>query len=112
MTKKELNTVSRDYTINLHKRCHKTQFKFKATKAVREIKRFAEKNMLTQDNRLSTTLNQLLWKDGIRGVPRRVRVRLERKKNLSEKKGDKFYTEINLIDVRSFKNLVTENSRN
>lgn len=57
MAKRELNPVLRDYTINLHKRCHKTQFKFKATKAVREIKRFAEKNMLTKDNRLSVALN-------------------------------------------------------
>ena len=47
MAKKELTTASRDYTINLHTRCHKTQFKQKATKAVREIKKFAEKNMLT-----------------------------------------------------------------
>lgn len=112
MTKKELATASRDCTINLHKRCHKTQFKFKTTKAVREIKRFAEKNMQTKDNRISVELNQFIWKQGVRGVPRRVRVRLERKKNEDEKSGEKFYTEVNLINVRSFKNLLNENTRN
>lgn len=112
MTKKDLNTASRDYTINLHKRCHKTQFKFMATKAVREIKKFAEKNMLTEDNRVSVALNQFIWSKGVKGIPRRIRVRLERKKNHSEKKGDSFFTEINLIKTRSFKNLLTENSRN
>ena len=61
MAKKELTTASRDYTINLHKRCHKTQFKQKATKAVREIKKFAEKNMLTSDVRISPVLNQFIW---------------------------------------------------
>lgn len=109
MTKKELTTVTRDYTINLGKRIHKTQFKFRATKAVREIKKFAEKNMLTSDNRIGVSLNQHIWSQGVRGVPNRIRVRLERKKNSNEEKGEKFYTEINVIKVRSFKNLVTEN---
>lgn len=45
MTKRELTAVSRDYTVNLHKRCHKTQFKKKAVKAIREIQQFAKKNM-------------------------------------------------------------------
>lgn len=112
MAKRELTTAARDYTINLHKRCHKTQFKFMATKAVREIKRFAEKNMLTKDNRVSVALNQFIWAQGVRGVPNRIRVRLERKKNESEEKGEKFYTQVDLIKVRNFKNLITENSRN
>lgn len=83
-----------------------------ATKAVREIKRFAEKNMLTKDNRISVSLNQFIWAQGVRGVPNRIRVRIERKKNESEEKGEKFYTQIDLIKVRKFKNLITENARN
>ena len=39
--KKELQPVTRDYTINLHKRLHAIQFKKRAPRAVREIKRFA-----------------------------------------------------------------------
>jgi large subunit ribosomal protein L31e len=44
---KVLGEVSRDYTINLHKRLHKTSFKTKAPKAIKEIVAFAKKNMLT-----------------------------------------------------------------
>jgi len=45
--KKTLNEVSRDYTINLHKRLHKATFKVKAPKGIKEIVAFAKKNMLT-----------------------------------------------------------------
>jgi large subunit ribosomal protein L31e len=46
--KKEIQPVTRDYTINLHKRLHKIQFKKRAPRAVREIKRFTQKEMFTQ----------------------------------------------------------------
>lgn len=108
---KELSAVSRDYTVNLHKRCHKIQFKKKAVRAIREIKKFAQKNMLTEDVRVTPEVNQFVWGKGIRNIPRRVRVRLIRKKNESEEKGEKFYTEVKLVTVRSFKNLLTEKSR-
>lgn len=47
-TKKTLTEVSRDYTINLHKRLFKTTFKTKAPKALKEVIAFAKLNMLTQ----------------------------------------------------------------
>ena len=46
--KKELVPVARDYTINLHKRLHRIQFKKRAPRAVREIKRFAQGEMFTK----------------------------------------------------------------
>jgi large subunit ribosomal protein L31e len=45
--KKTLTEVSRDYTINLHKRLHKATFKVKAPKGIKEIVAFAKKNMFT-----------------------------------------------------------------
>lgn len=39
--KKELEPITRDYTINLHKRLYKIQFKKRAPRAIREIKNFA-----------------------------------------------------------------------
>ena len=111
MTKSELTPVSRDHTINLHKLCHKTQFKKKAVKAVRQIRKFAQKNMLTDDVRIGTDVNHFVWGKGIRNIPRRIRVRLVRKKNEEEETGGKFYTEVRLVKVRSFKNLLTEKSR-
>jgi ribosomal protein L31E len=46
--KKEVQPVTRDYTINLHKRIHKIQFKKRAPRAIREIRKFAQAEMFTK----------------------------------------------------------------
>merc|ERR1712088_899702 len=70
--------VTREYTINMHKRLHGIGFKYKAPRAVKEIKKFAEKQMGTKDVRIDTRLNEAIWAQGVRGVPFRMRVRLTR----------------------------------
>ena len=67
--KKSLAPASRDYTINLHKLCHKTQFKKKAPKALSQIRKFASENMKTDDVRIDTEVNQWVWNQGIRNIP-------------------------------------------
>ena len=52
--KKEVVPVTRDYTINLHKRLHGIQFKRRAPRAIREIRKFAVGEMFTK---VSKTLN-------------------------------------------------------
>lgn len=44
---KTLEPATRDYTVNLHRLCHGTQFKKKAPKAIKVIKAAALKNMMT-----------------------------------------------------------------
>ena len=109
--KKTLTPVSRDYTIHLHKLCHKTQFKKKAPKALSEIRKFAAANMKTEDIRVDPEVNSWVWNQGIRNIPRRIRVRLQRKKNEGDEAGNKFFTEVKLIQVDSFKGLTTERSK-
>ena len=46
--KAQPDIVSRDYTINLHKRLYKITFKKRAPRAIREIKQFANKMMGTR----------------------------------------------------------------
>jgi len=41
--KKAMEAVTRDYTINLHKRLHKIAFKYRAPRALKEIAIFAKK---------------------------------------------------------------------
>lgn len=41
--RKTQEPVTRDYTVHLHKYLHKTQFKKRAPRAIRAIRRFAEK---------------------------------------------------------------------
>ena len=109
--KKTVTPAARDYTINLHKRCHKTQFKKKAPKALTEIRTFAVKNMQTDDVRIDPEVNRFIWRQGIRNIPRRIRVRLSRRKNEEDEAGNKFYTEVKLLTVEGFKGLLTEKSR-
>jgi large subunit ribosomal protein L31e len=76
--------VTREYTVNIHKRVHGIGFKKRAPRAIKEIRKFAEKMMGTPDVRIDTRLNKHMWSQGIRHVPHRVRVRLARKRNEDE----------------------------
>ncbi len=87
MAKKESSkkeVVSREYTINLHKRIHKTSFKKRAPNAIKEIRAFASKVMGTKDVRLDVKLNKAVWMQGIKNVPVRIRVVISRRRNDDE----------------------------
>ncbi|XP_033330339.1 large ribosomal subunit protein eL31 [Megalopta genalis] len=101
--------VTREYTVNLHKRLHGVGFKKRAPRAIKEIRKFAEKQMSTPDVRIDTRLNKQLWSKGIRNVPFRVRVRLSRRRNDDEDSPNKLYTLVTYIPVATFKGLQTEN---
>lgn len=101
--------VTRDYTIHLAKRTRKMQFKRRAPRAIKEIRKFAEKAMGTKDVRISADLNKFVWKSGIKNVPVRVRVRLSRKRNDDEDADEKLYTLADHVAVTEFKGLQTEN---
>ena len=108
--KSAMNDVAtREYTIHMHKRIHGIGFKKRAPRAIKEIKRFAEQQMGTEDVRLDTKLNKHVWSQGIRNVPYRIRVRLARKRNEDEDSPHKLYTYVTHVPVDSFKNLHTEN---
>ncbi|CAJ1352589.1 unnamed protein product [Effrenium voratum] len=103
--------VTRDHTIHLHKHMQGIAFKKRAPRAVRVVRQFASKVMGTKDIRIDTKLNKFLWSNGIRNVPRRVRVRLSRKRNEDEEAKEKMFTLVQHVPVESFKNLQTENVR-
>lgn len=58
--------VTREYTVNLHKRLHGVGFKRRAPRAIKEIRKFAEVQMGTPDVRVDTRLNKYLWSKGVR----------------------------------------------
>jgi large subunit ribosomal protein L31e len=87
MVKKESRskeTVTREYTINLHKATHGVKFKSRAPRAVKAIRAYAQKVMGTSDVRLDVKLNKAVWSKGIRNVPTRVRVVISRRRNDDE----------------------------
>merc|ERR1711970_1704512 len=99
--------VTREYTINLHKRIHGMQFKKRAPRAIREIKKFAEAMMGTSDVRIDVSLNKFVWSQGVRNVPRRARVRLARRHNDDEDSTNKLYTLVSYVKVDTYKGLQT-----
>ncbi|XP_013105375.1 large ribosomal subunit protein eL31 [Stomoxys calcitrans] len=101
--------VTRECTIHLSKRVHNIGFKKRAPRAIKEIRKFAEKEMGTNDVRIDTRLNKHIWSKGIRSTPFRVRVRLARRRNDDEDSPNKLYTLVTFVPVPTFKNLQTEN---
>lgn len=91
--------VTREYTINLHKRLHGCTFKKKAPKAIKEIRKFAQKAMGTNDVRVDVKLNKAIWSQGIRSVPRRVRVRIARKRNDDEDAKEELYSLVTVVEI-------------
>lgn len=105
---KSSTLVTRDYTIHLAKYTHKITFKKKAPRAIKEIKKFAQKAMGTKDVRIDAKLNKFVWSRGVRNVPGRVRVRLSRRRNEDDESDEELYTLAQLVEVNTFKGLQTE----
>ena len=61
-----------------------------------------------QDNRVDPQLNRFMWSRGVRNVPRKVRVRISRKRNEDEEAKQPFYSVCQLLEVESFDGLQTE----
>ncbi|CAG8783988.1 5507_t:CDS:2 [Gigaspora margarita] len=102
------DVVTRDYTIHLHKAVHGRSFKQRAPQAVKAIKTFAFKHMGTKDVRLDPLLNKEIWKQGIRSVPHRMRLRLSRRRNDEEDAKEKLYTHVTYVPTLVFKGLETK----
>lgn len=55
--------------------------------------------MGTTDVRVDVKLNKHIWSHGIRSVPRRVRVRIARKRNDEEDAKEEFYSLVTVAEV-------------
>ncbi|KAH9034963.1 60S ribosomal protein L31 [Lactarius pseudohatsudake] len=93
------DVVTREFTIHLHKK--------RAPTAVKSVVAFAQREMGTSDVRVDPKLNQALWSRGIKSVPHRIRVKLERKRNDEENAKEKLYTYATHVPTASFKGLGT-----
>ncbi|KAF8497487.1 60S ribosomal protein L31 [Russula emetica] len=101
------DVVTREYTIHIHKYVHGRSFKKRAPTAVKSVVAFAKKEMGTSDVRIDPKLNQALWARGIKSVPHRIRVKLERKRNDEENAKEKLYIYASHVPVETFKGLQT-----
>jgi len=97
-----------DMNIHLAKSIYNAQFKKRAPRAIRAIRKRTLTYMKTSDVRIDQKLNKFVWSQGIRNLPRRVRVRMSRRRNEDEDAKEKFYTLVQHIPVPSFKKLKIE----
>ena len=59
--------------------------------------------MGTSDVRLDPSLNEAVWNRGVKNVPRRIRVRLAKRRSEDEEASEKEYTLVSFVPVTSFK---------
>jgi large subunit ribosomal protein L31e len=104
------DTITYECTIHLQKLLKGRTFNKRAPTAIKKVRAFAQRLMRTKDNRVDASLNNHLWSAGIKGVPGRVRVRIQRKVGeAGEKSGRKhLYSVITYVPTESFKKLATE----
>jgi large subunit ribosomal protein L31e len=108
--RKDDNT-SYELTIHLAKLIKGRKFAKRAPMAVDKIRAFAKKLMKTKDNRIDGSLNTYIWHQGVKGVPTRVRVRIERhvaESTDGASKRKRLYTVISHVPVPTFKGLLTK----
>lgn len=91
----------------MSKRLYGVTFKNRAPRAIREIKDFAKKQMKTGDVRIEVNLNKFIWSQGVKNVPKRLRVRLSRRRNEDEDAKEKLYTLVSHVPVKDVKGLET-----
>jgi large subunit ribosomal protein L31e len=72
--KKETKIIERTYNVPLRKEYRKVPRWKRTKKAVKALKEFLQKHMKSEDVKLSTDLNQEMWKHGIRNPPHHVKV--------------------------------------
>jgi large subunit ribosomal protein L31e len=107
-TGRKPDNVAVETTIHLAKILKKRTFHRRAPIAVKAIQKFVGKLMKTNDNRIDSSLNTYIWHKGVKGVPGRVRVKIERKVEAAEGKRKHFYTVISNVPVATFKKLTTK----
>ncbi|KAJ6252368.1 sodium/hydrogen exchanger [Anaeramoeba flamelloides] len=100
--KPKAEIVTREYTIHLHKLLHNVSYKRRAPKAIKVIKHFTNREMGTKDVRVDPEVNKFIWSKGIKNVPFRIRVRLERQINEDEEAKERLYTRFDIMSNTTY----------
>lgn len=99
--------VTRELTIHVGSLVRTYGPKRRAPRAIKMIRREASRMMGTSDVRIDTSLNKEVWKQGIKNVPKRVRVRFHRKRNDDEDAKEPLFTLVTVVPTTDFKGLQT-----
>ena len=108
---KREDTTAMECTIHLAKLIKGRTFAKRAPMAVKKIRAFAQRLMKTKDNRIDGSLNTAVWSQGVKGVPTRIRVKIERRvaeNTDGASKRKRLYTVISHVPVASYKGLLNQ----
>ena len=105
------DTTAMECTIHLAKLIKGRTFARRAPMAVKKIRAFAQKIFKTKDNRIDGSLNTAVWAQGVKGVPTRLRVKIERhvaENTDGASKRKRLYTVISHVPVATYKGLLNK----
>ena len=77
MSEQKVEPLTRVYVVPLGL-AFEAQPKKRAKKAITLIKQFTTRHMKATDVRISVEVNELIWSNGIKRPPRRIRLEMER----------------------------------
>jgi large subunit ribosomal protein L31e len=105
------DTTAMECTIHMTKLIKGRTFARRAPMAVKKIRAFAQKLFKTKDNRIDGSLNTAVWASGVKGVPTRLRVKIERhvaENTDGASKRKRLYTVISHVPVATYKGLLNK----
>ncbi|KNH05339.1 ribosomal protein L31 [Perkinsela sp. CCAP 1560/4] len=71
--------VTVETTVRISRQMTNVTHKKRAPRACKALRDHAKKMLGTSDNRIDAKLNKVVWSNGIKNPPHRIRVRMERK---------------------------------
>jgi large subunit ribosomal protein L31e len=105
MAKKEIKMIERTYNVPLRKEFQKVPRYKKTNKAVTAMKQFLSKHMKSDNVKIGKSINEQIWKHGIKNPPHHVKITVTKDdkgevkaelfgmKKKEDKKGKKVKTE-------------------
>ena len=105
MAKKEIKMIERTYNVPLRKEFQKVPRYKKTNKAVTAVKQFLSKHMKSDNVKIGKSINEQIWKHGIKNPPHHVKITVTKDdkgevkaelfgmKKKEDKKGKKVKTE-------------------
>jgi len=87
-------------SLNLHKRTFGVKFKNRVSKAIKEIRKFSNKLTKVKTIRIDPSLNNFLCKGGTKRVPHKVRVRLSKRRYLTDGEMENWMVYVSFIEQK------------
>jgi len=91
-------------SLNLHKRTFGVKFKNRVSKAIKEIRKFSNKLTKVKTIRIDPLLNNFLCRGGTKRVPHRIRIRLSKRRYLTEGEIENWMVYVSFIEQKKIEN--------